>query len=422
VSFRRRDGDVFPGETVRAALRDVDGVVLGYLALIRDVSEERRREDALRQAQKMEAIGQLTGGMAHDFNNLLTVIKGNLEMAALEAEGDVLEMIEEAHSAADMGASLTGRMLAFARRQPLKPQAVDVNALIVSLSDLLRRTLGERVRLSTALTPRIPPVLVDPAQLQNAILNLALNARDAMPNGGALAIETAVLGAPGDAVFAKQPTSSGDFVALTVSDTGKGIAPHIRDRLFEPYTTTKAAGKGGGFGLAMVYGFITQSGGHVAVESELGRGASFTLYLPQAEAPPVAAAAFDERGAVAGGGETILLVEDSSAVRRLTRRRLESLGYCVLEATNAQEALGLIDNGSTFDLLFTDVVMPGDLDGPGLAAAVRAKRSDARVLFTSGYVDPSVFEQAAVATGADLLTKPYSLAELARKVLHALRP
>jgi CheY-like chemotaxis protein len=370
----------------------------------------------------MEAIGQLTGGMAHDFNNLLTVIKGNLELLAMTVEApEPSELIAEAHGAADMGASLTQRMLAFARRQSLKPQHVDMNALVVSLSDLLRRTLGERIQLSTSLEPRLPPVLVDPAQLQNAVLNLALNARDAMPGGGAVAIETTLHAVPGAALSAVAPQATGSWVALTVSDSGRGIAPEIRQRLFDPYVTTKPAGQGGGLGLAMVFGFVTQSGGHITVESAPDAGASFTIYLPQAVARTKAQDGREASGRVVpGGGETVLLVEDNEGVRRLTRRRLEELGYAVIEAEDASKALEAIDAGAAFDLLLTDVVMPGPLDGLALAKALRARRPSVKVLFTSGYVDPDRMGEAGWSQGAELLRKPCSLAELAASVGRAL--
>ncbi len=424
LSFRRGDGEIFPGETVVGQLREADGDVLGYLALIRDVSEEQRREEALRQAQKMEAIGQLTGGIAHDFNNLLTVIKGNLEMleAAVADEGH-RELIAEAREAADMGASLTARMLAFARRQPLNPQPVDMNELVVSLADLLRRSLGERVQLSTSLEPRLPPVLVDPAQLQNAVLNLALNARDAMPEGGGLTIETTALAAPDAGLRSVDPSATGGWVALTVSDTGRGIAPEIRARLFDPYVTTKAAGRGGGLGLSMVFGFVTQSGGRIAVESEPRRGATFTIYLPQAtarEAERAASEPSSEPSVVPGGGETILLVEDNAAVRRLTTRQLEGLGYRVVEASDAAGALMLMEQGTDFDLLLTDIVMPGKLDGLSLADAVRRRRPSARLLLTSGYVHPERVEGSSWLPDVELLRKPSALADLAAAVRRAL--
>jgi PAS domain S-box-containing protein len=423
VQLLRAGGEAFPARVAVARLPDVEGSAPGHVAIIRDVSEERRREEVLRHSQKMEAIGQLTGGMAHDFNNLLTVIKGNLELLemTIDEEG-ARELIAEARGAAGMGASLTQRMLAFARRQSLKPQLVDVNALIVGLSDLLRRTLGERIRLSTSLEPRLSPVLVDSAQLQNAVLNLALNARDAMPSGGSVALETHVHEKPDEALLAIAPQTAGGWVALTVSDTGKGIAPEIRDRLFSPYVTTKAAGQGGGLGLAMVFGFVAQSGGHIAVESEPGAGAAFTIYLPQAGGRPETAAPAPAplSKAAAGGGQTVLLVEDNESVRKLTSRRLKELGYRVVEAEDGEVALQAIEQGLAFDLLLTDIVMPGALDGVALAAEARARRPDVKVLYTSGYVDPGRMEEAETPGGIELLRKPSSLAELAAAVRRAL--
>jgi PAS domain S-box-containing protein len=375
----------------------------------------REREDQLRQAQKMEALGQLTGGIAHDFNNLLALVMMDLEMMAELAgrKGKLRALAEEARAVAQGGAELTQRMLAFARLQRLEPRPVQLNDLIAGLVDLLRRSLGELVEIRTELQEGLWPAQADPGQLENAILNLAINARDAMPRGGVITIRTASEGP-------SETESPEGFVRVTVADTGQGMTPEVLERAFEPFFTTKEAGRGTGLGLSMVYGFVTQSGGEVRIRSRLGRGTEVTLRLPRAQSDVVPA----ERVAAAkphgGSGETILVVEDQGALRRRIAAALSDLHYRAIEAGDAAEALERLEAGAPVDLLFTDIVMPGGLDGRQLAQQVRERWPEVRVLFTSGF--PDHLRRVAGAEGLDfpLLAKPYSIDELTRAVRRAL--
>ena len=416
VRAQRKDGTVFPmelavGEVGKAGHNRI------FTGFIRDLSAREKMEEDLRQAQKMEAVGQLTGGLAHDFNNLLTAISGNLEM--LEARiGDAedRELLGEAQEATELGAQLAQRLLAFGRRTPLRPQPTDLNQVASGMTDLLRRTLGEAVALETLLEPGLPLTMTDPGQVENVLLNLAINARDAMPQGGRLIIETrrATL----DATYAHEHSevSPGDYVMLAVTDTGSGMTEEVQRRAFEPFYTTKGPGAGSGLGLSMVHGFVKQSGGHVQLYSELGRGTTIRVYLPihgdgekaevkeETQAPP----ATQRR-------ETILAVEDDPRVRRVSLRRLKSLGYTIIEADSAPAAMAIIERGEPFDLLFTDIVMPG-MTGIELAQKVREKRPDLKVLFTSGYAEPAVMTNALLAENAGWLGKPYTTEQLNEKL------
>jgi PAS domain S-box-containing protein len=339
VQATRKDGTIFPIELAVGEVVLQDARV--FTGFIRDISARERMEEELRQAQKMEAVGQLTGGVAHDFNNLLTVISGNLELLERRvSDDDDREILKEAQEATELGAQLASRLLAFGRRQPLNPKPVDPNALIKGMVDLLRRSLGETVRIEPMLGPAVPVVMADPGQVENALLNLAINARDAMPDGGRLTIETALT------VVEHDPSElePGNYVRLTVADTGVGMTPEVRQRVFEPFFTTKGPGAGSGLGLSMVYGFVKQSGGHIELQSEPGKGTSIAIYLPvraedlQAAAVP---GAVDREAAEAG--EVVLVVEDDPRVRRVALRRLKSLGYQVLEADGAAAALEILD-------------------------------------------------------------------------------
>ncbi len=376
----------------------------------------------LLQSQRLEAIGQLTGGVAHDFNNLLTVVLGNADLLA-EASADdpvrrqLAEMIVEA---AQRGASLTQQLLAFARKQPLAPSEVDVNQRVAALDPMLRRTLGEHIEIELVRGAGLWPALVDPAQLENALLNLCLNARDAMPSGGKLTLETA--NAALDAQYAAQhpDVQAGQYVMLAVSDTGCGIDPALLPRVFEPFFTTKEKGKGTGLGLAMVYGFARQSAGHVSIYSEPGHGTTVKLYLPRGSGARPAAAEPHIETAVRGGAETVLVVEDDDAVRQLACHELRTLGYRVLEAASGAKALPLIDGEEIIDLLFTDVVMPGGMSGRQLADEARRLRPGLRVLYTSGYTENAIVHHGRLDPGVQLLAKPYRRADLARAIRQAL--
>ncbi|MBB5518719.1 hybrid sensor histidine kinase/response regulator [Amphiplicatus metriothermophilus] len=389
-----------------------------------DVTERKAAEHNLQQALKMEAIGQLTGGLAHDFNNLLSVILSNAETLSETLADD-----EELHALADMtrraaerGAELTNGLLAFARRQPLEPRPVDVNRLVVGMDGLLRRSLGGDIEIELVRGAGLWPAMVDPAQLEAALLNLALNARDAMPKGGRLTIETGNAHIDDDYAAAHAEVSPGQYVMVCVTDTGAGMEPEVAERAFEPFFTTKGPGKGAGLGLAMVYGFVKQSRGHVKIYSEPGQGTAIRIYLPRA-APAEASAEEDDRRAadgVPGGTESILLVEDDPLVRENAERILKNLGYRVLSADRGASALAILERGDPVDLLFTDVVMPGGIAGPELAARAAELRPGIRVLFTSGYTESAVVHHGRLDPGVNLIRKPYGRKALARKLRQTL--
>ena len=394
----------------------------GYLfnAFVRDLTHKIAAEEQLRQAQKMEAIGQLTGGIAHDFNNVLTVITGTIEILAAEvSKPDLAAIVKLISEAADRGAELTAHLLAFARKQPLRPREVDVNRLIVESAKLMRPTLGEHIEIESMLTDSLWAALVDPGQLSSALLNLAINARDAMPQGGKLVLETKNVTFDEEYAAANGDVVPGNYVMVAVSDTGIGIRADIIDRVFEPFFSTKEVGKGTGLGLSMVYGFVKQSGGHIKVYSEEGYGTTFRLYLPQADAAPEELAGA-ESPEIEGGHETILVVEDDELVRAYVRTQLQGLGYKTLSAANGSEALAIADGGAAFDLLFTDVIMPGRLNGRQLAAEMTRRRPSLKVLFTSGYTENAIIHHGRLDSGVLLLAKPYRKLDLARMLRLAL--
>jgi PAS domain S-box-containing protein len=415
AQFRRKSGELFPTTTVQAAIVGSSGSQLGRLVLIHDATAERQQEVLLLQAQRMEAVGQLTGGVAHDFNNLLTVILGNLEL--LEPRlGDGLSqsLAVEAREAAEMGARLTDRLLTFSRRQRLEMQSINLNEFVLGLTELLRRTIGTPIDLSTALAADLWATVADPGQVESAVINLVINARDAMPSGGRLVIETfnASLGA-GDVVDVPG-MAAGDYVVLSVADTGHGMTPEVRARAFEPFFTTKAAGKGSGLGLATIYGFARQSGGNVTIYSEPGKGTSVNLYLPRAGRATPAESGAATAEVHAGRGETVLVVEDDDRVRRLTARRLGDLGYRVLEAGQGAQALAVLAQAPAVDIIFSDLVMPGGMSGIDLAKLVRVRYPHIPIILTSGY-SAGLMNQADLAQlDLQVLRKPYRQAELAR--------
>ena len=421
VEGKRKDGSTFPMELAVGEV--VSGGERTFTGFIRDLTSRQRMEQELRQSQKMEAIGQLTGGIAHDFNNLLTVIIGNLEMLELRVgtEGRPATWLREAYETAQLGAELTGRLLAFARRQPLQPRVVDLGALLSQVSDLLRRTLGESVEVRTVIGKTTHRSLVDPNQLENALLNLGINARDAMPGGGTLTIEVSNADIA-DHIDMNPDLRPGRYVMIAVTDDGVGMSPDVQERAFEPFFTTKPVGSGTGLGLSMVYGFVKQSGGHVQIYSELGKGTTIRMYLPRAT--DAEAEQSDALGGGAGAfraqGETVLVVEDDPRVRQVTVTRLTGLGYSVVEAENGPRALELLtQRGDGVDLLFTDMVMPGGLSGSDLAQEARKQVPGLKVLFTSGYAQPEVVRRG-LAESANWLNKPYTGAVLARKLREVL--
>ncbi|CAN5877081.1 hypothetical protein BH11PSE1_BH11PSE1_04010 [soil metagenome] len=396
-----------------------------------EIGERMKAEEALRQAQKMEAIGQLTGGVAHDFNNLLTVIIGGLDNMARQIDadsqiGDITRLrrsLSMATQSAERAAKLTARLLAFSRRQALNPKPLQADRLVRDIGDLLARTLGEQVTLEFVGSPGLWAALADPNELEQALLNLAVNARDAMPAGGNLTIETAnVFLDEAYLATVPEPVPTGQYVLIAVSDTGQGMDHDTLARVFEPFFTTKETGKGTGLGLSQVYGFVRQSGGHVRVYSELGHGTSAKLYLPrfhgEAEEPPVSARHRDV--SLLRGNETVLLVEDDEGVRSYSRGVLRELGYQVIEASDASTALTALNNNPQIDLLFTDVVLPGGMHGGKLAEEVRKRRPSVRVLFTSGYTRNAIVHNGRLDPGVQLVTKPFTYEELADQVRRAL--
>ncbi|MBI3517699.1 MAG: PAS domain S-box protein [Proteobacteria bacterium] len=388
----------------------------------RDMTERLVAEEQLRHAQKMEAVGQLTGGLAHDFNNLLLVVMGNLGLLRdmLGGNRDADELVREAHDAARRGADLTKSLLAFARRQPLQPRRSDVNALVTEITTLLRRTLGERVEIALDLAPTAWPAVVDPIQLEAALANLATNARDAMPKGGRLSVVTANRQLDADYASQHPEVAPGDYVMLQVSDTGTGMPPDVLARVFEPFFTTKERGEGTGLGLAMVFGFMKQSGGHINVYSEVGVGTTFRLYLPRDRGAVEAAQSVGAALVPLGRGERVLVVEDNDALRRLVVRQLGQLGYRSEQAENSAAALTLLEERGQVDLLFTDVVMAGKVDGFDLARIVAERWPQIRILMTSGFPGTDAHGHADPLPNVRLLGKPYQKEDLARAMREAL--
>jgi len=385
------------------------------------LDEKSAADVQLRQAQKMEAVGQLTGGIAHDLNNILTVITGTIEILAEGVAGQpqlaaIAKMIEEA---AARGGDLTHRLLAFARKQPLQPCEVDLNSLVMEAANLLRPTLGERIEVHMKLAGDAWPALIDPSQLTNAILNLSLNARDAMPDGGKLIIETGNAVLDDSYVSMNSDVAAGNYAMVAVTDSGHGIPAAILSKVFEPFFTTKDVDKGTGLGLSMVYGFVKQSNGHIKIYSEEGHGTTIRIYLPRAAAA-AASAVTTSPPVLAGGHETILVVEDDNLVRAFVVGQIQSLGYLTLAAVNAAEAMAVIDGPQAIDLLFTDMIMPGSMNGRQLAAAALKRRASLRILYTSGYSNEAIVHHGQLDAGVLLLAKPYRKSDLARMIRTAL--
>ena len=421
VQRRRKDGALIEVSFSGAAMYGPEGI-RGVAYALSDITENTKIEHQLRHAQKMDAVGQLTGGVAHDFNNLLTVITSTIDILADGVAdkpelGAIAKLIGEA---AARGAELTSQLLSFARKQALQPRVVDVNELVLSSARLLHPTLGENIEIQTKLDVGAYPAMIDPSQLTTAILNLAVNARDAMPDGGKLTLETANIVLDEEYAAANREVTPGPYVMVVVSDTGSGIPLDIQDKVFEPFFSTKDVGKGTGLGLSMVYGFIKQSGGHVKIYSEQGIGTAIRLYLPQANAVADRQTDVSLALPVTGGDETILLVEDDPLVRASVTTQLKSLGYEVISAENAAQALQVLDDGVQFDLLFTDVIMPGSMDGSHLAKEMTRRSPDIKVLFTSGYTESAMIYHGRLDAGVLLLQKPHRKEDLARALRKAL--
>ncbi len=394
------------------------------------VDERAIAEEALRQSQKMEAVGQLTGGIAHDFNNMLAIVIGSLDMASRrigDTTGKLERSIATAREGAERAAALTGRLLAFSRQQPLAPIPIDANRLVAGMSELLRRTLGEQIAVETVLAGGLWPTFADPGQLENALLNLAVNARDAIigdggdGDGGRLTIETANAHLDEAYAASRGEVRPGQYIMIGVSDTGSGMSPEVIAKAFDPFFTTKAVGRGTGLGLSQVFGFAKQSGGHVAIYSEVGEGTTVKLYLPRATGkvePPTPMLPLDELP-TGRSDEIILVVEDEQRVRHFSVDALRELGYTAISAANGAEALQILDQQPQIALLFTDIVMP-EMNGRALSDLARAKRPDLKVLYTTGYTRNAVVHNGMLDAGVAFLPKPFTVAQLAIKVRDVL--
>jgi len=420
---RRKNGELFWELASIAPVRDGRGQVTHYVAVMEDISDRKATEERLRQSQRMETIGQLTGGIAHDFNNLLAIILGNLQLLEERKELDRAgrELIADAIWSAERGAQLTHRLLAFARRQWLNPKANDINLIVEEMAGLLRRTLGERIEVREELSASVGETMIDRGQLESALLNLVVNARDAMPSGGVVTIATDTAELPDDLEKHDEDVTPGKYVVLSVTDTGVGMPADMLERIFEPFFTTKKFGEGSGLGLSMVYGFVRQSGGTITVDSKVGKGTVVRLYLPRAKP----GGDEEQRSALPGetktsGHEVILVVEDDSRVRKTAINILRKQGYQVEEASDAGEALEIVDRLARLDLLFTDVVLASGINGSDLAHQVLCRRPNTRVLLTSGYAQHNPVVDALIADGVDLLAKPYRRGELTSRVRELL--
>jgi PAS domain S-box-containing protein len=440
LTLRAADGSAVPVYMSLSVLRD-DGTTLlcgvltdlteqklhlrelaeANLRLLNEIAERERVEDTLRQAQKMEAVGQLTGGLAHDFNNLLTGITGSLEILRMRVDqgrlGDAPRYIGLAQEAANRAAALTHRLLAFSRRQALDPVPTNSNRLITGMEDLIRRTAGPAIACDTLFATDLWPTLCDPNQLENAMLNLAINARDAMPDGGKLTIETKNVQI-GEWLAAERDIASGDFVAIRMTDTGIGMSPDVVARAFDPFFTTKPLGLGTGLGLSMIYGFARQSGGHAYIESEPGLGTTVQLLLPR-HMSDEASVLPDKAVSVPCSGranETVLLVDDEAAIRMLVSEVLADEGYTILQAGDGPAGLRILETSTRIDLLITDVGLPGGLNGRQVADAARAGRPGLKVLFITGYADNAVVGGSRLGPGMQIMTKPFDMSALVVRV------
>lgn len=445
--FVNKDGSFYPVGFTASPMKDESGKTVGTIIEVRDITEELkarnaekefnnalkarveeamaerdRLEEQLVQSQKMEAVGQLTGGVAHDFNNLLQVIGSNLQLLLKNLPDSAQErrFVENAMEGVTRGAHLTAQLLAFSHQQPLEPKPKNVGHLLRGMDDMLRRTLGEAIEIEMVIADGLWNCLVDPVQLESAILNLAINARDAMRHSGKLTIEASNESLDAAYAEAHPQVAPGEYVALSISDTGSGIAEEIIEKVFDPFFTTKAAGQGSGLGLSMVYGFIKQSGGHIKIYSEKGHGTTVRVFLPRTgqseevlKAPPC-------RETPKGNGELVLIVEDDPAVRETAVDLLHDLGYSVLTADNADNALAIVNSGLKIDVLFTDVVMPGKLRSPELAKKAKERLPGIGVLFTSGYTQNAIVHAGRLNEGVDLLSKPYTQESLAQKMAETL--
>ncbi|WP_343210950.1 PAS domain-containing protein [Ancylobacter lacus] len=415
-------------------LRDISGVLTAAFHFVYDVTERieaqvrlSETEAALRQAQKMEAVGQLTGGIAHDFNNLLTGVTGALELLQSRLHqgrlAEVEKYISAAQNASRRAASLTHRLLAFSRRQTLDPKPTDVNRLVMGMEEMIRRTVGPQVALEVVTAGGLWPTFVDPPQLENALLNLCINARDAMPDGGRITIETANRWLD-ERAAAERDVPPGQYLSICVTDTGVGMPPEVAARAFDPFFTTKPTGQGTGLGLSMVYGFVRQSGGQVRIYSEVGQGTNMCLYLPRYYGAADAQAAVDAAASLphARANETVLVVDDEPMIRMLAADVLQELGYGVIEAEDGPSGLKILQSDTRIDLLVSDVGLPGGMNGRQLADAARITRPDLKVLFITGYAENAIIGNGQVAPGMQVVTKPFTMEDFAGRIRQILEP
>ncbi|SNS34664.1 PAS domain S-box-containing protein [Noviherbaspirillum humi] len=411
----KADGSPFWNALFIGPIFDAEGRLTYFFASQLDITQRRVSEQSFRQAQKMEAIGQLTAGLAHDFNNLLQVVTGNLELAKHQASDNprLRDALDRAEQAAFKGGKLTQQLLTFARKQRLEPRQVNLNTLVVEFSEMLARTLGESVDLRLQLKPGLPACIVDPTHMEMALLNVLINARDAMPGGGRVTIATGTVN--GKEGAGSQRPLAGNFVSLSITDEGAGMTPDVLDRAVEPFFTTKVPGTG--LGLAMVHGFVQQSHGRLHIDSHPGKGTTVQMMFPLASEHGVGAAprSYPAPGQAAAATRTILLVEDSDDVRQVAESTLLSLGFRVLSAASGEQALDMLDRAQRIDLLFTDLVMPGGMNGLVLAEKVRKRLPDVPVLLTTGYMDELSYQKEG-AGSMDILSKPYRRAELEEKI------
>ncbi|MCH8862101.1 MAG: PAS domain-containing protein [Proteobacteria bacterium] len=423
IRMRHRNGDYIWIRTKATVFRDDSGIPVHMAGSITDITEQRNRDEQLYQAQKMETTGQLTGGIAHDFNNLLAVVLGNLELVRdrLSEDDPVLPQLHRASQAAERGANLTRHLLAFSRQQVLAPTVIDLDKIVAGTIELIKHTLGEHILISSAAGNDMWHCWADPSQIENALLNLALNARDAMPDGGRLTIETSNISLDDEYAAAQAEVTPGEYVMLAVTDTGVGIPPDQLAHIFEPFFTTKEVGAGSGLGLSMIYGFVKQSGGHVTVYSEVGIGTTFKIYLPRAldglqkqQPQDILPHQFETREA------TVFVVEDDPDVRTLAVALLSNLGYQVMEAGSGPAALELLGEDTHVDLLMTDVVLPRGMTGPALATVVREKIPGIKVLFMSGYTEQAMESPDRLGKTEHFLQKPFRKKDLADKLREIL--
>jgi PAS domain S-box-containing protein len=417
----RKDESRFWASVIIDAIRDDAGALIGFAKVTRDLSERRAIEEQLRQSQKMEAVGQLTGGLAHDFNNLLTGISGSLEMMQVRmSQGRTAEFdryFMAAQGAVKRAAALTHRLLAFSRRQTLDPRPTNVNRLLGNLEELVRRTVGPGIQVELVGASSLWPTLVDPNQLENAVLNLCINARDAMPDGGKLTIETANKWI--DERAARQhDLPAGQYVSLCVTDTGTGMTPEVVAKAFDPFFTTKPIGEGTGLGLSMIYGFARQSGGQVRIYSEIGQGTTMCIYLPRhdEEAPPEEEAILSTAPEPLGDGEVVLVIDDEPTIRMLIAEVLAESGFAVIEAPDGPAGLRVLESNARIDLLITDVGLPGGMNGRQVADAARVTRPDLKVLFITGYAENAVIGRGRLQKGMYVLTKPFQMEVLGQRI------